>query len=94
MFEIYQATIYLSTIGALISRIGFWGPTHSYDKEAPNVVSAVITYSLHCSSFLGLPLRTLHMKEATPKKGTTMETIGNPYINPANLVSIARLRKE
>ena len=34
------------------------------------------TYSLHCSSFLGLPLRILNIDLAKPKKGTTMETTG------------------
>ena len=34
-------------------------------------------YSLHCSSFLGLPfIRILNIKLVKPKKGTTMETIG------------------
>ena len=35
-----------------------------------------ITYSLHCSSFLGLPYRILLIYLVKPKKGTTMETIG------------------
>ena len=35
------------------------------------------TYSLHCSSFLGLPFRILNIELVKPKKGTTMETIGN-----------------
>ena len=34
------------------------------------------TYSLHCSSFLGLPYRILIIYLVKPKKGTTMETIG------------------
>ena len=34
------------------------------------------TYSLHCSSLLGLPFRTLNTALVKPKKGTTMETIG------------------
>ena len=34
------------------------------------------TYSLHCSSFWGLPFRILKMKLVKPKKGTSMETIG------------------
>ena len=34
------------------------------------------TYSLHCSSFLGLPFRFLNINLVKPKKGTTMETIG------------------
>ena len=34
------------------------------------------TYSLHCSSFLGLPYRILLIYLVKPKKGTTMETIG------------------
>ena len=33
-------------------------------------------YSLHCSSFLGLPFRILNIELDKPKKGTTMETIG------------------
>ena len=36
------------------------------------------TYSLHCSSFLGLPYRILIKYLVKPKKGTTMETIGRP----------------
>ena len=35
------------------------------------------TYSLHCSSFLGLPFRILNIDLVKPKKGATMETIGN-----------------
>ena len=35
-----------------------------------------ITYSLHCSSFLGLPFGILNIKMVKPKKGTTMETLG------------------
>ena len=34
------------------------------------------TYSLHWSSFLGLPYRILIMYLVKPKKGTTMETLG------------------
>ena len=34
------------------------------------------TYSLHCSSFLGLPFKILNIEWVKPKKGTTMETIG------------------
>ena len=34
------------------------------------------TYSLHWSSFLGLPYRILIIYLVKPKKGTTMETIG------------------
>ena len=34
------------------------------------------TYSLHCSSFLGLPFRILNTKVVKPKEGTTMETLG------------------
>ena len=33
------------------------------------------TYSLHCSSFLGLPVRILNIELVKPKKGTTLETI-------------------
>ena len=36
------------------------------------------TCSLHCSSFFGLPFRILNIELVKPKKGTTMETIGNP----------------
>ena len=36
------------------------------------------TYSLHYSSFLGLPFKILNIKLVKPKKGTTMETIGTP----------------
>ena len=32
-------------------------------------------YSLHCSSFFGLPFRILNIDLVKPKKGTTMETI-------------------
>ena len=35
------------------------------------------TYSLHCSSFLGLPYRILIIYLVKPQKGPTMETIGN-----------------
>ena len=38
------------------------------------------TYSLHCSSFLGLPFRILNIELVKPKKGTTMETIGKKRI--------------
>ena len=36
------------------------------------------TYSLHCSSFLGLPFRipNIDLEKVIPKKGTTMDTIG------------------
>ena len=34
------------------------------------------TYSLHCSSYFGLPYRILTIIMVKPKKGTTMETIG------------------
>ena len=50
--------------GALIIRIGFWR------------FIIMITYSLHCSSFLGLPLRILNIDLVKPKKGSTMESIG------------------
>lgn len=35
------------------------------------------TYRLHCSSFSGLPSRTLNIKLVKPTKGTTMKTIGS-----------------
>ena len=34
-----------------------------------------LTYSLHCSSFLGLPFRILNIDLVKAKKGTTMETM-------------------
>ena len=37
------------------------------------------TYSLHCSSFWGLPFRILNIDLVKPKKGTTMETIGRVW---------------
>ena len=40
------------------------------------VVGSINTYSLHCSSFLGLPYRILVIYLVKPKKGTRMETIG------------------
>ena len=42
------------------------------------------TYSLHCSSFLGLPYRILNIDLLKPKKGTTMETVGKPYTKTLN----------
>ena len=42
------------------------------------------TYSLHCNSFWGLPFRILNIELVKPKKGTTMETIGN--IQQVNLL--------
>ena len=41
------------------------------------VSNTYIAYSLHCSSFLGLPFRILNIDLVKPKKGTTMETIGS-----------------
>ena len=39
------------------------------------------TYSLHCSSFLGLPFWILNIELVKPpKKGTTMETLGKPKL--------------
>ena len=38
------------------------------------------TYSLHYSSFLGLPYRILLIYLVKPKKGTTMETLGTLYL--------------
>ena len=34
------------------------------------------TYSLHCTSFLGLPFGILNIELVKPQKGTTMETRG------------------
>ena len=39
-------------------------------------LSSEPTYSLHCSSFVGLPFGILNIELVKPKKGTTMETIG------------------
>ena len=36
---------------------------------------SLLTYSLHCSSFLGLPFRILNIDLVKPKKGTTVETM-------------------
>ena len=36
-----------------------------------------VTYSLHCSSFVGPPFRILNVELVKPKQGTTMETIGS-----------------
>ena len=37
-------------------------------------------YSLHCSSFLGLPFRVLCIELVKPKTGTTMETLGKHHV--------------
>ena len=45
------------------------------------------TYSLHCSSFFGLPFGILNIELVQPKtkQGTTMKTIGRPLtLNPKN----------
>ena len=34
------------------------------------------TYSLHCSSYMGLPERILYIELVKRKKGTTVETTG------------------
>ena len=44
-----------------------------------SVWESEVTYSLHCSSFLGLPCRILNIDLLKPKKGTTMETFGKVY---------------
>ena len=36
-----------------------------------------VTYSLHCSSFLGLPYRILIIRLVKPTEGTTVETAGS-----------------
>ena len=41
------------------------------------VIGLDLYYSLHCSSFLGLPCRILNIDLAKPKKEPTMETIGS-----------------
>ena len=45
------------------------------------IMGLPIVYSLHCSSFLGLPFRILNTKLVKPKKGTTMETIGRAEVD-------------
>ena len=47
-------------------------------EELVEVLSLEVTYSLHCSSFLGLPFRLLNINLVKPKKGTSMETVGKP----------------
>ena len=49
------------------------------DHETPGLSPTPQTssYSLHCSSFLGLPFGILNINMVKPKKGTIMETIGN-----------------
>ena len=42
-----------------------------------------LTYSLHCSSFLGLPFRILNIELVKPKKGTTMQTTGSFAYGPS-----------
>ena len=49
------------------------------------------TYSLHCSSFLGLPFGFLNIELVKPKKGTTMETVGIPEKGPP---CFSRLRRQ
>ena len=48
------------------------------------------TYSLHCSSFFGLPLGILNIDFVKPKNGTTMETIGTIRVCPRAPLSIHR----
>ena len=43
-----------------------------------------LTYSLHCSSFWGLPFRLLNTKMVKPQKGTTMETVGKPEVQSSS----------
>ena len=40
------------------------------------VHSLRVAWSLHCSSFLGLPFRIHNIELVKPRKGTTMETLG------------------
>ena len=47
---------------------------HLESKQADMLTN---TYSLHCSSFLGLPFWILNTKLIKTKKGTTTETISN-----------------
>ena len=59
----------------------FWVPkATSKDYMDLQGISCLLhtTYSLHCSSFLGLPFRFLNIKLVKPKKGTTMKTVGRP----------------
>ena len=51
---------------------------------AKNELVSDTTYSLHCSSFLGLPYRILNIILVKPKKGTTIETLGNSFLPRGN----------
>ena len=54
------------------------GSAYTEMRKTLYIKSLGFTYSLHCSSFLGLPYRILIVYLVKPKKGTTMETIGRP----------------
>ena len=51
------------------------------------------TYSLHCSSFLGPPLRIriLNIELVKPKKATTMETIGRSILRVWRVQELGRI---
>ena len=64
--------------------------------SAGSSIGLGLTYSLHCSSFLGLPYRILIVYLVKPKKGTTMETVGSALIVhdfPAILLEVESLRR-
>ena len=52
-------------------------PTPESSKAHRHRLLGISTQRLHCSSFLGVPYRILIIYLVKPKKGTTMETIGN-----------------
>ena len=66
-------------------------PTRTRALRVENPKDPNPTYSLHCSSFLGLPYRILIIFLVKPKKGTAMETIGKPQ-NERLRVEILRHR--
>ena len=57
----------------------------------PRISAWSSTYSLHCSSFLGLPFRFLSIELVKPKEGTTMETVGRVLMSRATLKASASL---
>ena len=55
---------------------------YKWGSKSPNM-GFKYTYSLHCSSFWGLPFGILSIELVKPQKGTTTETIGSyPTYNP------------
>ena len=68
-------------------RTNVWLKHNNYAPKTPREATRTRLldppYSLHCSSFLGLPFRILNTKLVKTKKGTAMETTGNPKpLNP------------